>query len=468
MATPSTNPATKEALTPQLAAFAAALAFDELPKAVVAKVKELLLDTLGTTLAATTLGAGCREAIAVMQRLGGKPESTIFGSTTKVPAPAAAFANGGLAHALNYDPIGPEVGHVGVVCLTAPLAVAEAVACVSGREFLAGAAVAAEVTARVTAAIARTGRRPSEKFLAGQLLGYFGAAAGAGRVFGLTADEMHSALGLALMQASGSMQIAIGGDPPAKGIYGAFPNHGGVLAAVLAKVGLGAVCDVFEGRAGLYEMLYGGDCVVSALRDDLGTKFLLMGAQIKPWPTSTEVHPFIEAALEIAAGPIDPSRIGEVRITGPSQVRTWVEPVEIRRRPPNSPAAANSVQFAVAKALCHGEVTLADFTADGIADASALALAQRISHSFDDQVRGGRLEVLMVDGQRVQAYVEVPLGHPSRPVPSERIVAKFRDCCRYAARPLSASQVQHLIDMVENLEAVADVSTLTAAANGAS
>jgi 2-methylcitrate dehydratase PrpD len=461
-------PATNHGLTRQLAAFAASLRFDDLPRAVVGKIKELLLDTLGTMLAATTLGAGCREAVAVMQRLGGTQESTIFGSTTKVPASSAAFANGGLAHALNYDPIGPEVGHVGVVCLTAPLAAAEARGGVSGREFLAGAAVAAEVTARVTSAIARTGRRPSEKFLAGQLLGYFGAAAGAGRILGLTAGEMHSALGLALMQASGSMQIAIGGDPPAKAIYGAFPNHGGVLAAVLAKNGLGAVCDVFEGRSGLYEMLYGGDCIVSALRDDLGTGFLLTGAQIKPWPTSTEVHPFIEAALEIAAGPIDPSRIEEVRITGPSQIRTWVEPAEIRRQPPNSAAAANSVQFAVAKALCHGEVTLADFTPEGITDARALALAQRISHSFDDRLRGGRLDVVMVDGQRAQAHVEVPLGHPSRPVPPGRVVAKFRDCCRYAARPLSASQVQHLIDLVENLESVADVAMLPAAANGAS
>ena len=209
-------------------------------------------------------------------------------------------------------------------------------------------------------------------------------------------------------------------------------------------------------------------CVVSALGDDLGNNFLLMGTQIKPWPTSTEVHPFIEAALEIAARKIDPARIDEIKITGPNQIRTWVEPIEVRRKPPNAAAAANSVQFAVAKALCHGEVTLADFTTDGIVDAGALALAQRVSHSFDDRVRGGRIEVVTLDGQRAQAHVEVPLGHPSRPVPPERIVAKFRDCCRYAAHTLSASRVQHLVDMVENLENVADVAALITTANGAS
>ncbi|MEA3027001.1 MAG: hypothetical protein QOF91_2286, partial [Alphaproteobacteria bacterium] len=183
------------------------------------------------------------------------------------------------------------------------------------------------------------------------------------------------------------------------------------------------------------------------------------------WPTSTEVHPFIEAALEIAPQLTHVSEIVEAKITGPSQIRTWAEPIEIRRRPPNSPAAANSIQFAVAKALSHGEVTLADFTTDGIGDAGAIALAQRISHSFDDQVRGGIVEVLMKDGRSLKVQVEIPLGHPSRPVPHKRVLAKFRDCCRYSTVPLSAGQIQKLIDLIEDIEEVSDVAELTSIAN---
>ena len=115
-----------------------------------------------------------------MRSLGGKPESAIIGTPDKVSAPNAAFANGALVHALNYDPIGGGIGHVGVVCLVAPLAMAEAIGGSPAAEFVVASAVACEVSARITAAIARTGRRPSEKFLAGQLLSYFGAAAGSG------------------------------------------------------------------------------------------------------------------------------------------------------------------------------------------------------------------------------------------------------------------------------------------------
>src|SRR5262245_53264559 len=252
----------------------------------------MVLDSLGCAIAATAVGDGCRETVAVMGALGGKPESTIFGLSTKVSAPNAAFANGALVHALNYDPIGSEIGHVGVVCLVAPLAVAEAIGGLPGREFLTASAVACEISARITAAIARTGRRPSEKFLSGQLLSYFGAAVGAARVLGLDAAQMRSALGLALMQMAGSRQVVLSGDPPAKAIYGAFPNQAGVLAALLSQQGLGADCDIVGEPAGLYPMIYGGECDLKVLTKGLGEKFLLNEVEFKPWPTSNHVHAF--------------------------------------------------------------------------------------------------------------------------------------------------------------------------------
>ncbi len=46
-------------------------------------------------------------------------------------------------------------------------------------------------------------RKANERFLEGQLLGYFGAAVGVGRVLGLSTEQLYSTLGLALMQAGG-------------------------------------------------------------------------------------------------------------------------------------------------------------------------------------------------------------------------------------------------------------------------
>ena len=454
-----TDPAEKQPFI-ALSEFAAWQSFNQLPASVVDTTKRIILDSLGCALAATTLGDGCRETMAVMSRLAGRPESTILGLGTKVSPTNAAFANGALVHALNYDPIGSEIGHVGVVGLAAPLAIAEAVGGVTGKEFLAACAVACEVTARITSAIARTGRRPSEKFLSGQLLNYFGAAAGAGRVLGLNAGQMRSALGLALMQMAGSRQIVLSGDPPAKAIYGAFPNQAGVLAALLSKQGLGADCDFIGEPAGLYAMIYDGDCDASALTDGLGTHFLLQDVAFKPWPTSNNLHPFIEAAGEISRRGLDVSKITEVDILAHSQLRPWCEPLDMRRRPDNAAAAANSIPFCVAKSLVHGNVTLADFTSQGLKDAATLDVAARTSYRLADAVKGAVVNIKLNDGQRLEARVETPLGHHTRPVPMEQLIEKFRDCCRHALMPLAPDRVRELISLIEDLDQLDDMSKL--------
>ncbi len=460
MSTPCIDP------TGALAAFTASLRYDDLPAPVVAVVKRLVLDTLGVSLAATTLGPGCREAVSVMRHLSGAPESTILCHAPKIAAPNAAFANGALAHALNFDPIGTDVGHVGVVCLAAPLAAAEAAGGVSGRTFLAACAAASEVTARTTAAVARLRRPPSGKVLAGQLFGYFGAAAGAGRALGLEPAEMRDALGLALMQAAGSIQVVLDGDPPAKAIYGAFPNQAGVLAALLSQAGLGADCDAVAGPAGLFGMFHGGAFDADALTGGLGTEFLLMETQFKPWPTSLHVHPFIEAGAEIAVEELRTSEIESVEVAGHSHLRAWCEPLDKRRRPENAAAAGNSIPFCTAKALVRGNVTLTDLTDRGLRDAAAIAVAERTVFRPDDRITGGVVTVKTGDGRSLEASVESALGARAQPVSDGQLAAKFHDCCRHAVAPLSPARVQELIDLVSNLERLDDIGWLATMASG--
>ena len=99
--------------TQVLAEYAAGTTFGALPGDAVVAVKHMVLDSLGTALAAGTMGEGCRELIDMVVSCGGHPQSTVLGFGHKGPAPLVALANGGLVHALNYDAGG--VGHQGVV-----------------------------------------------------------------------------------------------------------------------------------------------------------------------------------------------------------------------------------------------------------------------------------------------------------------------------------------------------------------
>lgn len=455
------------ALTRTLAAFVAELRDDQLPESVVDVVKRIALDTVGTALAATTLGDGCAEAAAVARGVGGQPEAGLIGYGAKAPALTAAFVNGATAHALNYDPLGGSGGHLGVSTLPAALAASERRGGVSGKELLAAMAAAGEVTARLAAALSQAGVNANERFLEGQLLGYFGAAVGAARVMQLDARGVHNALGTALMQAAGSMQVVLDGDPPAKAIYGGFANHGGMLAALLAEQGLDADVAALEGQAGLYGLFYRGAYDAAALTDGLGECWRVLEARFKPWPTSGNVHPYIEAATSIAQRGVRPDDIAAVVVRAGTPLRPWCEPLEERRRPPNPTAAANSIIYGASKALANGEVVLRDFTADGLGDHAAQRIADLTTCEIDDAYTGrGVVDVHLTGGHTLSETIEVALGHPSRPLSDAQLAAKFRDCAAHSATALTDAHMESLLEALWSLDALDDARRLGDLARG--
>ena len=410
-----------------------------------------MLDTLGATLAASTLGDGCRQ---VAQHIGADPgvaEATVLGFGGRASAVQAAFANGALAHALNFDALGAAGGHLGVAAVIAPLVMAERQGAVSGRELLTAVAVAAEFTARLAGALSAAGINANEKFLEGQLLSYLGAAAGAGHILRLPEDRMHSALGLALMQSAGSRQVSFDGGA-AKAIYGAFANQGAVLSALLAAQGLDARCDVLEGAAGVYALFYGGRYDAGFLADGLGERFHAQQTVFKPWATSGMLHPFIEACLELRTR-FHAAEIERVAVTVAPQAKAWLHPDAERRRPRNAATAANSIFFGVAKTLVNAGLTLADFTPAGLAQPEALALAGAIEATVGAPAA---VAVTLKNGH----VIEAPVPRQSRAMDFAALTAKFRDCARHAARPVAPAALDEAIERIANLESMDDAAIL--------
>jgi len=56
--------------------------------------------------------------------------------------------------------------------------------------------------------------------------------------------------------------------------------------------------------------------------------------------------------------------------------------------------------------------------------------------------------------------VDIAYGHPRNPISPADIIAKFRDCTGYSARPLSPAVVEEVIHRVTNLENEPDVRTI--------
>jgi 2-methylcitrate dehydratase PrpD len=179
---------------------------------------------------------------------GGKAVAHVVGSLIRVPARAAALANGSISHALDYDDTHfGHIGHPSVAVVPAALAAAEQVdasAAALRDAFLLGA----EASCRIGMVLGRD--HYQRGFHQTATSGAFGATIAAGRLLGLTPTEMRQALSLVSTRASGlKSQFGTMGKPFNAGIAAA----NGVEAASLAKRGFLSCDDGLTGDQGFVD-----------------------------------------------------------------------------------------------------------------------------------------------------------------------------------------------------------------------
>ena len=193
---------------------------------------------------------GIDELCAVTGHWGGREESRVLLRATRLPAPQAALLNASMGHALDFDDTLDSGGsiHPGVSVLAAVLAVADMLGGVSGRDALLAVALGLDVSCRV--AFAATVDRGWHRTAA---MGVFGATAAAGKLAGLTAEQMLNAFGIAYSHAAGNRQCILDG-ALTKRLQAGQAASAGVFSAVLAQTGFTGAHNIFNGRFGFLEL----------------------------------------------------------------------------------------------------------------------------------------------------------------------------------------------------------------------
>lgn len=87
--------------------------------------KKSILDTLGVILAAGGTEPAVQGVVDLVRESGGRPEASVLAFGGKAPAIMAAFANGAMAHCLDYDDQTPWGQHASSSVIPAAFAVAE-------------------------------------------------------------------------------------------------------------------------------------------------------------------------------------------------------------------------------------------------------------------------------------------------------------------------------------------------------
>jgi 2-methylcitrate dehydratase PrpD len=436
-------------LAQRTAAFVEDLRFEDLPAEVVTKAKRLIAYDIGQALAGVRFDDG-RRAIAIAEALSeGAGPATVLGTGSMLRTLDAAFANSSLMRSPGMDDvILPHGIHAGLVTLPPAIAIAEERSS-SGRELIVALVAAYEAMAKLAGeAMARAERRtaPTSQF------GPIGAAVVTGKLLGLGHRALTNAICYGATAATG---VLTDHDPLPHGY--ALMARNGMMAAFLADSGAGGSPRVLEDEHGLYATFFGG--VPSGIDDaiaQLGIEFEILYTSTKRYP-GTGLHlNTVELARELmTAQGLGGRDVVRLEATMPAR-REIVAPRETYSYGPFTSAAeaASSLPFQLAMLLLDdGRTDHSRYTRyDARETAEALA---RVHLVFDPDHAGpltsATLRIMTRAGQMYEKHRAV-LRLPDPDVRSALAAGEL---------VLPGTSLDRAAELIERLEAVADVSELT-------
>ncbi len=432
----------------RLSAFAAPLAWDDIPSAVRERAKLQILDTLGTGIAANAYPFAAR-ALAGIVALGGSGECSVIGQSEGLSARDAALANGTLMHGLDFDDTHlASIIHATVACLPAALAVGEATGA-SGRDMLVAYIAGMETAIRV--GMAADGRFHHFGYHATAIASHFSSAVIAGKLLGLDETAMTMAQGIAGTTASG-VQVFLEEGAWTKRFHPGWGAVAGITAATLAKHGFKGPRRPYEGKFGLFDTHFhehaaevDGDRLVQGL----GSTWLLAETAIKPYPVCHFIHGCADAAIEISREIRAADLVAVEALLPEPTLPVVAEPAEKKLTPRTDYEAKFSAQFVIATCLVKGQFGLAELNEAAFVDPELLALTAKVRCKVDPDTAfpayfSGGLIVTLKDGRRITRHVRVNSGAGERALDAAGVSQKFNACALMSIDEARAARVREV------------------------
>lgn len=390
---------------------------------------------------------------------GARPVARLAHGGARAGMVQAALVNATAAHALDYDDFAFS-NHPSAVLVPVVLAAADA-AGASGRRmaaaYLLGYEVWADLMVREQDLFYDRGWHPTS------VLGPVGAAAAASVVLGLDAVRTRHALALAASDSGGVFENF---GTMAKPYHGGRAAAAGLNAATLAAAGMEASATALEGRHGLMRALSPQGRVDLDTEPQVGQvwRSTQMRLNVKKYPMVGSSQRVIDAVMALNRQQrVDPAQVRRI-VVHISERHAAVMPYHL---PQDSLQAKFSVEFAVACALVHDAVGLAQLTDAVVRDPVLQRLmgtvAIETTTAFEPEWRDAApfdiVHVTLADGRTVSSPpVRRPLGHGDTPMDAAQLWAKFQGCTRHARIDDGAARA--LFDAVQALDSLAGADAI--------
>jgi 2-methylcitrate dehydratase PrpD len=445
--------------------------YTALPEDVIEATRRQILDTLGVTVAGSTcsISGEMNGLVKIVRDWGGKEESTIIAFGGRVPAPNAAFVNAVSSVRLDFDDtlVSWINIHISRAIVPTAFAMAERLGNVSGKELITAVALGYDLACRIKQASGYNADN-AIRFTSN----FFGAAATAARLLGLDQDRFQSALFLAFHQISGAGSTGGGGiDAGAslKGLSNGFATKAGVISALLAEKNFTAKPDFLDAgnKFNYYQLYCSGSYLPWILTLDLGKVYAGSNTSQKEYPCCHGQHAAIEAALNLMRDyHLKPADVVEVIIRHSPQDASLINPLERKQNPQNIIETQFSLCWGVASAIIYGEVGIDNFSEDTLQDMRVREMARRVFGKLDTAMAreqgfpAAAVDIKTSNGKVHSMQVDHAFGTVGNPMNLADVASKFKYCCQYSANPISTSNQDRVIQMIERLEEIEDVGQI--------
>ena len=430
-------------LSRRLVQSAQALTFEQIPSVVVDKVKIGLLDMLSCAFEARELPWGCQAIQMASRASGGK--ATVIGTSWRVAAGEAAFANATLGHGLvREDMHAGAVSHLGVVIYPTLLALSQYNK-TSGREFILAAVCGYEIGASIGRAL--MDQEVVRRFRPTGITGPLAGAIAGSRQLALDEDASVSALGLAANATGGLNEWPYcGGDEMF--FHPGFAARNAVTAVELASLGARASEGALDGRAGLFVGLNKADRI-SAVRP-FSREFEILSVYYKPAPACNYAQTATQAALAIAQREgFRPDDIESIVVKASAAAVNYpgcdfAGPFE------KILEAKMSIQYCVAATLARGVIEESNYHSPDDPEINRLAAITKleIDPAFTAVYPAAQGTEVIVKFRSGQGHARLDDVIPATP---DQIRARFRAACN------NWPAIEALVDALDQQE---DMSTL--------
>jgi 2-methylcitrate dehydratase PrpD len=393
-------------------------------------------------------------AIRALKPFSGPAQASILGRHERMDAMHAALMNGISSHVFDFDDTHLRtVIHPAGPVLPAIFAWSEFKGA-SGGDLLHALVLGAEVECRIGNAV-----YPAHYDVGWHItgtVGPFGAAAAAGKLMGLSEQQMVWALGIAATQPVGLREMF---GSMTKSFHPGRAAQNGFMAALLAGQDFTSSNAALEAARGWANVLsttrnYG------AITDNLGAHYEISENTYKPFPCGVVIHPAIDGCLQMREQyGLKADQIARIELS----VHPLVLELTGKKTPQTGLEGKFSVYHAVSAAIVEGRVGEPQFSDAAVRNQATVALRERVSAVVDgaiaeDQVR---ITIIMNDQRRLEKFIEHCAGSTRNPMTNAQLEAKFHGLTQGI---LPADRSRRLMDLCWKIESLPEAAQVARAA----